>query len=61
MKYKVIKDFTDLKTDHVYRAGDTFPFKGKVAKARINELLTEKNKRSMPLIEEIEEVEADEE
>lgn len=59
MTYKVIEDFTDLKTDHVYRAGDTFPVKGKVAKARITELLTDKNKRSMPLIVEVEEVEAD--
>lgn len=56
MKYRVIKDFTDLKDDnHVYLVGDSFPRKGtKVGNARILELSTEANKRGEALIEAVE-------
>ncbi|MGX7232209.1 hypothetical protein ACWODG_05540 [Enterococcus italicus] len=55
MKYKVIEDFTDLQDNgHIYRTGDLFPRAGKVRKSRINELLSDKNKRGKPLIKEVE-------
>lgn len=55
--YRVLADFADLK-DHnfKYHTGDTYPRKGaEVSTARINELLTGKNRRKMPLIEEVKE------
>lgn len=56
MKYRVIKDFTDLKDDnHVYLVGDSFPRKGaKVDNARYLELSTDANKRGEALIEAVE-------
>ena len=55
MKYEVIEDFTDLQdANHIYRTGDSFPRAGKVRKVRINELLSDKNKRGIPLIKQVE-------
>lgn len=53
--YRVIHYFTDLQDeDHIYHAGDTFPREGlKVTKTRINGLLSGKNARDIPLIEEV--------
>lgn len=53
--YKVIKYFTDLEDDnYAYHVGDTFPHEGKsVTKERLLELSSDKNKRHVPLIEEI--------
>lgn len=52
--YQVIKDFTDLQDDnHIYRAGDKYPRKGKGKKERIAELMGSENKRGEPLIEEV--------
>ena len=55
--YKVIKYFTDLQDDnHAYNPGDVFPRDGvEVSEARIKELSSDKNKRKMPLIEEVKE------
>lgn len=61
-KYKVIKDFTDLKDErYVYRKGDKFPRKGRAKKARIEELIGKDNRRKEPLIEEVKEEESKEE
>lgn len=56
MKYKVIKDFTDLQdNDYIYRAGDLFPREGvEVSEERIKELSTKNNKRNEVLIEAVE-------
>lgn len=55
-KYKVIYMFRDLQdNDHIYRVGDKYPRKGRVAKARIDELSSTDNKIGKPLIEEINE------
>ena len=53
--YKVIKSFTDLQdNNYVYYVGDTFPHNGVDADAgRIAELASDKNRRGVPLIEEI--------
>lgn len=53
MKYKVVKDFTDLQdNDYIYRAGDLFPREGvEVSEERIKELSTKNNKRNEVLIE----------
>ena len=53
--YKVIKSFTDLKdNNHAYSVGDTFPHNGvEVGAERIAELASDKNRRGIPLIEEI--------
>lgn len=62
--YKVIVAFVDLQDNgHRYNAGDVFPRKGvEVPKQRIDKLSSDKNRRKMPLIEEVgEEVEATEE
>ena len=55
--YRVIKYFTDLQdNDHEYNVGDIFPHnKKKVSASRIKELATDKNRRGVPLIEEVEE------
>lgn len=57
MAYRVLKDFTDLqdKDRHVYRAGDTYPRRGRAAKKRVEELSSDENKRGEPLIEEVNE------
>ena len=51
--YKVIKRFYDLKANHAYSAGDTFPHNGVVSAERIAELASDKNRLGVPLIEEI--------
>ena len=55
MMYKVIKSFIDLQDgNREYKVGDIFPHKNsKVFQSRINELASNKNKRGVPLIEEI--------
>ena len=56
MKYKVIKDFKDLKdNNYIYRAGDKYPRKGRAKGERIEELSTSQNKHQAPLIEEVDE------
>ena len=50
MKYKVLVDFTDRETKHVYRVNDKYPFKGRTKKVRIEELLSANNMRGQPLI-----------
>ena len=53
--YKVIKSFTDLQdNNYAYYVGDTFPRNGvEVGAERIAELASDKNRRGIPLIEEI--------
>lgn len=52
--YKVVKRFYDLKANHAYSEGDTFPYNGVVVDAeRIAELTSDKNRLGVPLIEEI--------
>ena len=55
--YKVIKSFTDLQdNNYSYYVGDTFPHNGvEVGAERIAELASDKNRRGIPLIEEVEE------
>ena len=50
MKYKVLVDFTDRETKHIYRTNDKYPFKGRTKKVRIEELLSANNMRGQPLI-----------
>ena len=53
--YRVIKSFTDLKdNNYAYYVGDTFPHNGvEVGAERIAELSSDKNRRGVPLIEEV--------
>ena len=52
--YKVVKRFYDLKANHAYSVGDTFPHDGvEVDCKRIEELASDKNRLGVPLIEEI--------
>ena len=53
--YKVIKYFTDLQdNNYAYYVGDTFPRNGvEVGAERIAELASDKNRRGVPLIEEV--------
>ena len=52
--YRVIKQFYDLKENHAYSVGDTFPHNGvEVGAERVAELASDKNRRGVPLIEEI--------
>ena len=53
--YKVIESFTDLQdNNYVYYVGDTFPHNGvDVDAGRIAELASAKNRRGVPLIEEV--------
>ena len=55
--YTVICAFKDLQdNDHIYRVGDVYPRpKKRPSKARINELMGDKNKLGRPLIEVVEE------
>ena len=57
MMYKVLVDFADMQDgNYIYRAGATYPRLGlKPSKARIDELLTAKNRRKTPMIEEVKE------
>jgi len=53
MSYVVIKDFKDLQDDnHIYRAGDKYPRKGRAKKERVEELSGSDNRRGEPLIRE---------
>lgn len=53
MAYIVVKDFTDLQDDnHIYRAGDKYPHRGRAKKERVAELMSHENKRGEPLIRE---------
>lgn len=53
--YEVLHYFTDTQDyDYIYRAGDKFPRDGvDVPDSRIEELLSAKNKRKMPLIKRV--------
>ena len=53
--YKVIKSFTDLQdNNYAYYVGDKFPHNGvEVGAERIAELASDKNRRGIPLIEEV--------
>ena len=53
--YRVIKSFTDLQdNNYAYYVGDTFPHNGvEVCAERIAELASDKNRRGVPLIEEV--------
>lgn len=52
--YKVVKRFYDLKANHAYSVGDTFPHYGaEVDSERIEELSSDKNRLGVPLIEEV--------
>lgn len=54
--YKAVKAFRDLQTNLVYAVGDTFPHNGvEVDAKRIAELVSDKNRLGVPLIEEVEE------
>ena len=55
--YKVIRKFFDLQdNDHMYSEGDIFPRDNiEVSQERIEELLSNRNKMGVFLIEEIEE------
>lgn len=61
--YRVIKYFTDLEDNrYAYHVGDPFPHEGmEVSKERLAELSSDKNKRGVPLIEEVETEETKEE
>jgi hypothetical protein len=63
MAYRVIEMFTDMQDgDRVYNVGDTFPHvDAKVSPERIEQLLSGKNRRKKPMIEEVKEVEEAEE
>lgn len=54
--YKVIVDFIDLQDhNHSYKKGDTFPRdEAMVLSARYDELASDKNRRGIPLIVEVE-------
>lgn len=52
--YRVVKRFYDLKANHAYSVGDTFPHDGvEVDAERIEELASDKNRLGVPLIEEV--------
>lgn len=55
--YKVIRKFFDLQdNDHMYSEGDIFPHNNiEVGQERIEELLSDRNKMGVSLIEKIEE------
>lgn len=54
--YRVVKRFYDMKANHAYSVGDTFPHNGvKVDEARLAELASDKNLLGVPLIVEVEE------
>lgn len=61
-KYVVVEDFTDLQDGNkVYRKGDVYPKPAnkKIAKKRLDELASDKNRIGAPLIKEIKEEEQD--
>lgn len=53
--YRVIKAFVDLQDNNFsYQVGDEYPRKGmSVLPSRIKELASKKNRRGVPLIEEV--------
>ncbi|ECC2007340.1 Rho termination protein [Listeria monocytogenes] len=52
MGYTVLKDFTDLSSNHIYREGDKFPReREEVTEERLAELSGSDNKRGEPMIE----------
>ena len=52
--YRVVKRFYDLKANHAYSVGDTFPHDGvEVDAERIAELASGNNRLGVPLIEEV--------
>lgn len=52
--YRVVKRFYDLKANHAYSVGDTFPYDGvEVDAERLSELASENNRLCVPLIEEV--------
>lgn len=53
--YKVLTAFADLQDNNYrYQAGDEFPREGMaVSEERLNELLTDQNRRHKPMIEEV--------
>lgn len=52
--YRVIKRFYDLQSERCYSVGDNFPHDGVYVDAeRIAELLSDRNRVGVPLIEEI--------
>ncbi|EAC2299796.1 TPA: Rho termination factor N-terminal domain-containing protein [Listeria monocytogenes] len=54
MSYTVLKDFTDLSSNHIYREGDKFPREGEeVTEERLAELSGSDNKRGEPMIEKL--------
>lgn len=55
--FRVIAEFADLHDDnHVYRVGDKYPrTRKRVAKKRLDELMSSNNKIGIPLIEKVEE------
>ena len=55
--FRVIAEFADLHDDnHVYRVGDKYPrTRKRVAKKRLDELMSSNNKIGRPLIEKVEE------
>lgn len=57
MKYRVLKDFTDLQDNrYLYKVGDTYPRNGlSVTAERIAELSSKSNRQRVPLIEEVQE------
>ncbi|MEY9980469.1 hypothetical protein [Lysinibacillus sp. RC79] len=56
MKYQVIHSFRDIQdNNHIYKIGDKYPHKGRVIKARVEELSSTENKIGVPLIKEISE------
>ena len=56
MTHKVIRRFKDVKHDHVYEVGDSYPKTGeKATKTRLEELSTEKNDYKKIYIEEVKE------
>lgn len=53
MKYKVVKDFKDLRDDgYEYKSGDTYPHSGEADAERVNQLMTPTSQRGA-LIEEV--------
>lgn len=59
--YRVLTTFRDLQDNNYrYHAGDEFPRKGLVvSEERLNELLTDKNRRGIPVIASIIEIKAE--
>lgn len=61
MMYRVIRYFTDLQdNDYAYNVGDTYPRQGVVVSGeRIEELASAENRQKTPLIEAVDEPDAE--